>query len=205
MPAVSSPSACLVRRSVTVAMGFRPAFSAKVKGITSRASAKARKQYCSMPDSVLAWAARRRDSSVSGAPPPAISALPTHPQWSSVQTRDWCTANNLSLVLKKDIHNSKLKMQCVGLTIGPWKIFAHKQVWNLRLKYHDRKQNVTISIKSTTNILEMKLANGRSSVHLYDIKSRQDCQIVYCHPLMSTWTVLSTFISEQWQDIHHLI
>lgn len=39
MPADLNPQACLFLKSVTVAMGFKPAFSAKVEGITSRASA----------------------------------------------------------------------------------------------------------------------------------------------------------------------
>lgn len=38
MPAILSPWACLLRSSVTVEMGFRPAFSASVEGMTSRAS-----------------------------------------------------------------------------------------------------------------------------------------------------------------------
>ena len=75
MPAVYSPLACLFLNSVTVAMGLRPAFSANVYGTTSRASANCRKQYCSMPVSVLAYSVRRIESSISGAPPPAISAL----------------------------------------------------------------------------------------------------------------------------------
>ena len=54
MPAVFSPSECLFLSSVTVAIGLRPAFSARVMGITSKASAKALKQYCSIPVRVLA-------------------------------------------------------------------------------------------------------------------------------------------------------
>ena len=42
IPAVYSPLACLFLNSVTVAMGLRPAFSDKVYGTTSKASANAR-------------------------------------------------------------------------------------------------------------------------------------------------------------------
>lgn len=44
MPADLKPLACLFLNSVTVAIGLRPAFSAKVDGMTSNASAKALKQ-----------------------------------------------------------------------------------------------------------------------------------------------------------------
>lgn len=44
MPAVFSPCACLFRNSVTIAIGCNPAFSARVYGITSKASANARTQ-----------------------------------------------------------------------------------------------------------------------------------------------------------------
>ena len=50
IPVFFSPLACLFLKSVTVAIGFNPAFSAKVKGITSMASAKDLKQYCSIPE-----------------------------------------------------------------------------------------------------------------------------------------------------------
>jgi hypothetical protein len=53
MPAVFSPWACLFLSSVTVDIGFNPAFSARVNGIISNASANARKQYCSIPVRVL--------------------------------------------------------------------------------------------------------------------------------------------------------
>lgn len=39
IPAVFSPFSCLFRSSVTMLMGFRPAFSESVKGTTSKASA----------------------------------------------------------------------------------------------------------------------------------------------------------------------
>jgi len=77
MPNVLCPCAWWFLSSVTVAMGFSPAFSASVNGITSRASANARKQYCSMPVRVWECSSRRIASSISGAPPPAISALQT--------------------------------------------------------------------------------------------------------------------------------
>lgn len=75
MPAILSPWACLLRSSVTVEIGFRPAFSASVEGITSRESLYARTQYASMPPRVREYSARRTASSISGAPPPAIRAL----------------------------------------------------------------------------------------------------------------------------------
>lgn len=75
MPDIFSPLACLFLSSVTVAIGLRPAFSARVNGTTSRASAKALKQYCSIPVSVSDNSINLNDSSISGAPPPAINAL----------------------------------------------------------------------------------------------------------------------------------
>lgn len=44
IPAFFSPIACLLRNSVTMAIGFNPAFSARVVGMISRASANAWKQ-----------------------------------------------------------------------------------------------------------------------------------------------------------------
>lgn len=44
IPAFFSPRACLFRNSVTIAIGFKPAFSASVVGMTSSASANAWKQ-----------------------------------------------------------------------------------------------------------------------------------------------------------------
>jgi hypothetical protein len=75
MPKVLPPWAWWLRSSVTVAIGLRPAFSASVNGMTFRASAKARKQYCSIPVSVCEYSSNRTDNSISGAPPPAINAL----------------------------------------------------------------------------------------------------------------------------------
>uniref|UniRef100_A0A8W7PIR2 Uncharacterized protein n=1 Tax=Anopheles coluzzii TaxID=1518534 RepID=A0A8W7PIR2_ANOCL len=74
---VDTSSGCTTfsaRISVTVAIGFRPAFSASVEGITSSALANARKQYASTPCSVCAYADSCRAISISGAPPPAIRA-----------------------------------------------------------------------------------------------------------------------------------
>lgn len=56
-------------------MGLRPAFSAKVKGMISKAVAYALRQMASIPSSLSAKAANLRASSVSGAPPPAITAF----------------------------------------------------------------------------------------------------------------------------------
>lgn len=75
MPAVISPWAWRFLNSVTVAIELSPAFSARVKGMISRASAYALKQYASTPVTDWACSDSRRDSSVSGAPPPAIRAL----------------------------------------------------------------------------------------------------------------------------------
>jgi len=57
------------------AIGFRPAFSARVVGITSKASAYAWKQYASMPLSDWEYCERRRDTWISGAPPPPMREL----------------------------------------------------------------------------------------------------------------------------------
>merc|ERR1719370_2424786 len=56
-------------------MGLRPAFSARVEGIISRASANALKQYASAPVRVLACNISSLATSVSGAPPPAMRNL----------------------------------------------------------------------------------------------------------------------------------
>ncbi len=55
MPSWTLPNmACLFLNSVTISIGFNPAFSAKVYGITSNASAKAFTQTDSIPDNVRA-------------------------------------------------------------------------------------------------------------------------------------------------------
>mmetsp|Transcript_27304 Transcript_27304/g.44332 ORF Transcript_27304/g.44332 Transcript_27304/m.44332 type:complete len:254 (+) Transcript_27304:66-827(+) len=72
MPAPMVPSACAFLNSVTISMGFNPAFSANVYGMTSSASAYALKQCESMPVVSNASSRRRSDASVSAAPPPAI-------------------------------------------------------------------------------------------------------------------------------------
>mmetsp|Transcript_8268 Transcript_8268/g.20543 ORF Transcript_8268/g.20543 Transcript_8268/m.20543 type:complete len:234 (+) Transcript_8268:216-917(+) len=74
-PAYCSPRACFSRSSVTMEIGLSPAFSASVAGTISRASAKARTQKLSDPDSVLAYSIRRYDTSISGALPPGIRNL----------------------------------------------------------------------------------------------------------------------------------
>mmetsp|Transcript_15243 Transcript_15243/g.32842 ORF Transcript_15243/g.32842 Transcript_15243/m.32842 type:complete len:221 (-) Transcript_15243:1052-1714(-) len=72
MPWCRFPLACMLTSSVTIWMGFSPAFSASVYGITSMASANALTQYCSSPGRVLAQSRSWRESSISGAPPPAM-------------------------------------------------------------------------------------------------------------------------------------
>ena len=62
MPAFFSPSACRLRSSVTMAIGLSPAFSARVVGMTSSASAYAWKQYASMPLSVCAYCDNSRET-----------------------------------------------------------------------------------------------------------------------------------------------
>mmetsp|Transcript_11668 Transcript_11668/g.18987 ORF Transcript_11668/g.18987 Transcript_11668/m.18987 type:complete len:285 (+) Transcript_11668:69-923(+) len=75
IPAVAHPSACWRRSSVTILIGFKPAFSAKVYGTTSKASAKALTQNWDCPLRVFAYWDRRRASSASGAPPPTMRNL----------------------------------------------------------------------------------------------------------------------------------
>lgn len=70
IPVYISPSACLLRNSVTTDIGFNPAFSAKVYGITLSASANALTQYASEPPNVLAHFSNCIATSISGAPPP---------------------------------------------------------------------------------------------------------------------------------------
>ena len=60
---------------MTVDIGFNPAFSARVNGIISIASAKDLKQYCSIPAKESEYSIILSESSISGAPPPAIKAL----------------------------------------------------------------------------------------------------------------------------------
>ncbi|ANB11289.1 hypothetical protein AWJ20_4093 [Sugiyamaella lignohabitans] len=74
-PALSCPCSCLLRRSVTTSMLLIPAFSARVVGITSSASANSFQQNDSVPESVRASLVRTRAISTSGAPPPAIRAF----------------------------------------------------------------------------------------------------------------------------------
>ena len=59
--------------------GIIPAFSARVVGMTSRASAKAWTQIASMPERVRPYFERDWETSISGAPPPAMSALEIRP------------------------------------------------------------------------------------------------------------------------------
>lgn len=75
IPAFTSFCAWRFLNSVTVAIGFNPAFSANVYGITSSASANARIQYWWTPDKLWAYSAKRTANSISGAAPPAINAL----------------------------------------------------------------------------------------------------------------------------------
>ena len=69
-PTLASPLACLDLNSVTTLMAFRPAFSANVLGMTSRASANALKHMLSGYERVSASRESVFDMYVSGAPPP---------------------------------------------------------------------------------------------------------------------------------------
>lgn len=75
IPAETSPFACLFLNSVTVCIGFKPAFSARVKGITSSEFAKPLRHIASNPSHLSAKAANFSANSISGAPPPAIKAF----------------------------------------------------------------------------------------------------------------------------------
>mmetsp|Transcript_8059 Transcript_8059/g.20347 ORF Transcript_8059/g.20347 Transcript_8059/m.20347 type:complete len:249 (-) Transcript_8059:809-1555(-) len=65
-----SPLLCAAIICVTTVVAFRPAFSAKVRGTTSRASANLLIAYCSRPGVLSARVRRRTESSVSVAPAP---------------------------------------------------------------------------------------------------------------------------------------
>mmetsp|Transcript_45949 Transcript_45949/g.80302 ORF Transcript_45949/g.80302 Transcript_45949/m.80302 type:complete len:251 (-) Transcript_45949:939-1691(-) len=60
---------------VTSVMGDRPAFSARAIGRSSRASAKARMAYCSIPGTVSAKADTAREQAISAEPPPYTTRL----------------------------------------------------------------------------------------------------------------------------------
>merc|ERR1712012_533431 len=112
IPAIFSPCACLFLSSVTVEMGFRPAFSARVNGMTSRASENWRKQYCSIPARVLEYSDRRRASSISGAPPPAIKNL--------FLTRHLMTQSASWIDLSASSSTSLLDPRTRTETVRPW-------------------------------------------------------------------------------------
>mmetsp|Transcript_81279 Transcript_81279/g.159551 ORF Transcript_81279/g.159551 Transcript_81279/m.159551 type:complete len:219 (-) Transcript_81279:1043-1699(-) len=60
---------------VTSEMGDKPAFSARAMGKSSRASAKARIAYCSIPGTVSAKALTAREQDTSAEPPPYTTRL----------------------------------------------------------------------------------------------------------------------------------
>ena len=68
--------------------GIIPAFSARVVGMTSRASAKAWTQIASMPERVRPYFERDWETSISGAPPPAMSALEIRPSNGKYKQKD---------------------------------------------------------------------------------------------------------------------
>lgn len=75
IPAYLCPRACLFLSSVTMLMGLRPAFSARVYGMTSRASANARTIKELTPFIYLDIFASCWEISTSGTPPPGTSPL----------------------------------------------------------------------------------------------------------------------------------
>mmetsp|Transcript_16167 Transcript_16167/g.39090 ORF Transcript_16167/g.39090 Transcript_16167/m.39090 type:complete len:238 (+) Transcript_16167:383-1096(+) len=75
MPKCFSPLVWSALNLVTMLIGFNPAFSAKVKGMTSKACAYSLTTMLSSPFKVRAQAANFTASSISGAPPPGIIAL----------------------------------------------------------------------------------------------------------------------------------
>mmetsp|Transcript_35791 Transcript_35791/g.78181 ORF Transcript_35791/g.78181 Transcript_35791/m.78181 type:complete len:238 (+) Transcript_35791:384-1097(+) len=75
MPKCFSPLVWSALNLVTILMGFSPAFSAKVKGMTSKAWAYSRTTMLSSPWRVRAQAPSFTHNSISGAPPPGIMAL----------------------------------------------------------------------------------------------------------------------------------
>merc|ERR1719367_1999941 len=107
-----SPWAWRFRSSVTVEMGLRPAFSASVYGMTSRASAKALKQYASAPTRVLAYSISFRYNSVSGAPPPAMRYFffTRHLMTQSASCRDLSASSSMSLFEPRRMRD----------TVRPW-------------------------------------------------------------------------------------
>ena len=70
-----NPFECLFLKSVTTYIGFIPAFSAKVNGMISRASAKARTIIEFISLRVLENSYNYIANSISGAPPPGIKPL----------------------------------------------------------------------------------------------------------------------------------
>ena len=125
MPKVRCPCAWWLRSSVTVAMGLSPAFSASVNGMTSRASANARTQYCSIPVRVCECSSRRIASSISGAPPPAISALQTVDGRSSVRTITQRTRTHIKV--KECIVLREFHLRTTGrhLSMGSHSVICH--------------------------------------------------------------------------------
>ena len=62
---------CSLRKATMMSIGSKPAFSARVVGIASTASANASIASCSRPPTLTAYARKPFASSASGAPPPA--------------------------------------------------------------------------------------------------------------------------------------
>ena len=74
MPACAWPSAWALRSSMSVVTGSRPAFSARVRGMISKAEAKASMAICSRPPTVSAKVRRSRERAARTLPPPVRTA-----------------------------------------------------------------------------------------------------------------------------------
>mmetsp|Transcript_10286 Transcript_10286/g.20496 ORF Transcript_10286/g.20496 Transcript_10286/m.20496 type:complete len:234 (-) Transcript_10286:922-1623(-) len=68
-------SSCLLLTLASSSMGERPQFSARARGMSSRASEKARMAYWSVPMTVSAWAETAREQAISADPPPYTTLL----------------------------------------------------------------------------------------------------------------------------------
>ena len=82
---------CLLFSSTTLSMASKPAFSARVLGTISIASANLATASCSLPFRVAAYSRRRNAISISGAPPPTTSFL------SSTTSATACKASSRAL------------------------------------------------------------------------------------------------------------
>src|SRR5438093_5167609 len=73
IPANLFPFLCCWRSSIRMSIGSRPAFSARVRGMTSTASANASMAICSRPPTVEAKSRKARAISIALEPPPLMT------------------------------------------------------------------------------------------------------------------------------------